>query len=163
MTDISVQRDVEALSLVFTTDLAATPSHAWELWSDPRQLERWWGPPEFPATFVEHELAPGTRTTYFMTGPNGEHAGGWWRILATDPPDFLEFENGFSHEDDTPDLDSPVSVIRMTLEPLGPERTRMVIATRFASVADLERIVSMGFVEGLSAAMGQIGDILAGA
>ena len=23
------------------------------MWSDPRQLERWWGPPSYPATFVD--------------------------------------------------------------------------------------------------------------
>ncbi len=38
----------------------------------------------------------------------------------------------------------------------------MVITARYASVADLERIVSMGTEEGPSAAIGQVDDILAG-
>jgi hypothetical protein len=50
----------------------------------------------------------------------------------------------------------------MTLDPVDASHTRMVITARYASVTDLERIVSMGMEAGLSAAMVQIDDILAG-
>src|SRR5659263_474246 len=52
----------------------------------PDQLERWWGPPTYPATVVEHDLTPGGHVTYFMTGPEGERFHGWCRVLEVDPP-----------------------------------------------------------------------------
>src|SRR5918995_434428 len=53
-----------------------TVRRAWQLWADPRQLERWWGPPGYPATFVDHDLTVGSRATYYMTSPEGEkHSG----------------------------------------------------------------------------------------
>jgi uncharacterized protein YndB with AHSA1/START domain len=64
-----VDKDLDALTMTITAEFGTDAERLWELWSDPRQLERWWGPPSHPSTFVEHELTVGARTTYFMTGP----------------------------------------------------------------------------------------------
>ena len=77
------------------------------MWADPRQLERWWGPPTWPATFVEHDLTTGGGAHYFMTGPEGEKAHGWWRIVAVDEPRSIEFEDGFADEEGRPDDEMP--------------------------------------------------------
>ena len=58
-----VDKDVDALTMTITAEFEADAERLWELWSDPRQLERWWGPPSHPSTFVEHELTVGARTT----------------------------------------------------------------------------------------------------
>ena len=47
-------------------------ARVWALWADPRKLERWWGPPTFPATVLEHDLRPGGKVSYYMTSPEGE-------------------------------------------------------------------------------------------
>ena len=60
--------------------------HPFTRLGDPRQLERWWGPPTYPATVVDHDLTPGGRTTYFMTGPDGDKHAGYWQITAVDEP-----------------------------------------------------------------------------
>ena len=56
-----VNKDLDALTMTITAEFDAGAERIWEMWSDPRQLERWWGPPSFPATFVEHDLSPGGR------------------------------------------------------------------------------------------------------
>jgi uncharacterized protein YndB with AHSA1/START domain len=71
----------------------------WQLWADPRQLERWWGPPTYPATFTRHDLAPGSRVEYHMTGPEGDQPHGHWDILEADPPRSLVFRDGFANDD----------------------------------------------------------------
>ena len=50
------------------------------MYADPRRLERVWGPPTYPATVVDHELAPGGRSYYYMTSPEGEKYFGFWDI-----------------------------------------------------------------------------------
>ena len=76
MTVISVVKDADARTLTITARFDAPIGRVWQVWSDPRQLERWWGPPAYPATVPEHDLAPGGTVAYFMTGPEGERHGG---------------------------------------------------------------------------------------
>ena len=72
MTVTSVHKDPEALTMTITAEFDAPVEQVWQMWADPRQLERWWGPPTYPATVVDHDLTPGGRVTYFMTGPEGD-------------------------------------------------------------------------------------------
>ena len=161
MTVTSITQDPQALTLTVVAELAAPPSRAWQLWSDPRQLERWWGPPTWPATFVEHDLRPGGRLTYVMTGPDGEKAPGWWTILAVEEPWRLEAEDGFTGEDGEPDLTMPVTRMSVTLEAVDGG-TRATIVSRFADTTQMQQLLEMGMAEGMEGAMGQMDAILAG-
>ena len=133
----------------------------WQVWSDPRQLERWWGPPTWPATFEEHDVVGGG-SRYYMTGPEGEKSRGWWRFLALDEPRSLEFEDGFSDESGVPNTQMPTIRARVDLEETATG-TRMTVTSRFASVEQMEQLVQMGMVEGMTQAMDQIDEILAAA
>ena len=72
MTITSVQKDPDARTMTITADFDASVDRVWQLWADPRQLERWWGPPTHPATVVDHDLSPGGKVSYFVTGPDGQ-------------------------------------------------------------------------------------------
>ncbi|MEU3016211.1 MULTISPECIES: SRPBCC domain-containing protein [unclassified Nocardiopsis] len=159
MTVTSVDKDFENLTLTITCDLPATVGRAWELWSDPRQLERWWGPPTYPATVVRHELAPGGAVTYYMTGPEGDRHHGWWQVEGVDAPRSLEFTDGFG---ETPGEagDLPVAAVRVEIGERG-DGSRMVTRTTFASTEAMERMLDMGMADGMREAMGQIEAVLA--
>lgn len=160
VTDVS--KDTDALTLTITAGFDAPAERIWLLWSDPRQLERWWGPPTFPATFVEHEFAPGGTISYYMTGPDGEEHHGWWRIEEIDPPHRLRFEDGFANAEGKPSDSMPTTTSTVTLtEDAGS--TTMVIESRFASREAMDQMVAMGMEEGMSQAVGQIDDMLAAA
>jgi uncharacterized protein YndB with AHSA1/START domain len=161
MTVTDVRKDPDALTMTFTAELEATVERAWQLWADPRQLERWWGPPTYPATVVDHDLSPGGRVTYFMTGPDGDKHGGWWEVLAVDPPKRLELRDGFADESGAPDDAMPTTVTVVTLAERDGGGTVMAVESRFPSLEALEKLVSMGVEEGMRAAMGQIDAILA--
>ena len=96
MTVIDVRRDLDALTLTVEARFDAPVERVWQVWADPRKLERWWGPPGYPATFTAHDLAPGGETAYFMTSPEGDRHHGWWRVESVDPPRGLTFADGFS-------------------------------------------------------------------
>ena len=105
----------------------------WQVWADPRQLERWWGPPTYPATFTEHDLTPGGRVAYHMTGPEGDQPKGWWEILETDPPRSLVFRDGFANDDGTPNPEFPATTVQVAIEDVDGGRSRMSIETLFPS------------------------------
>ena len=128
MTVISVVPDQQAHTLTLTAQYAAPVEDVWQLWADPRQLERWWGPPTYPATVLDHDLSVGGRVRYVMTGPEGDQHAGWWRIAAVAAPTGLEFDDGFG-DPDAPSPSLPVSRTRITISAVGGGVTRMVLAT----------------------------------
>lgn len=160
MTVKSVLKDPEALTMTVVAEFDAPVKRVWELWEDPRQLERWWGPPEYPATVVDHDLTVGGLVGYYMTGPEGDRPHGWWRVLAVDAPHRLEFEDGFADDQGAPDPDMPTMTMRVALDEQADGRTRMVVETSFPSAEAMDRLLSMGMEEGMRAAMGQIDGLL---
>jgi hypothetical protein len=86
MTVTAVHKDPKALTMTVEAEFEASPERLWQLWADPRQLERWWGPPAYPATVTAHDLARGGGVDYHMTGPAGDQPHGHWEILAVEPP-----------------------------------------------------------------------------
>jgi hypothetical protein len=74
MTVTDVRKDPAALTMTVASEWDAPIARVWQLWADPRKLERWWGPPTYPATVVEHDLRPGGKVSYFMTSPRGRAA-----------------------------------------------------------------------------------------
>jgi len=157
---LSATPDTQQLTLTVVAEFTAPPERVWQLWVDPRQLEQWWGPPTWPATFTEHDVEVDGRSRYFMTGPDGEQAHGWWRVLAIDEPRTLEFEDGFADESGAPSPDLPVVRARVELAAAG-NGTRMTVVSRFATQEQMQQMVEMGMVEGMREAMGQIDGILA--
>lgn len=162
MTVVSTHKDVDNLSLTFVAEFDASVERIWQVWEDPRQLERWWGPPTWPATFGQHDFVVGGEVRYYMTGPDGEKAGGWWTITAIDAPHRLEFDDGFADENGVPNADMPATHAVVTLEAVDGGKTRMTTYSTFASLEQLEEMVAMGMEEGMRQAMGQIDEILAG-
>lgn len=161
MTVTAVRKDPDALTMTIAAEFDASPERVWDLWADPRKLERWWGPPTYPATFTRHDLTPGSRIEYHMTGPEGDQPRGFWDVVEVDPPRRLVFRDGFSHDDGTPNDDLPVGEAHVSIEPIGEGRTRMSIESRFPTVEAMEQVLAMGMEEGMTQAMGQIDAILA--
>ena len=157
----NVEKDTNALTMTLTAEFDATPERVWQLWADPRQLERWWGPPTYPATFTAHDLRPGGRAAYHMTGPDGDQPHGLWEILEVDPPRSLFFRDLFAGEDGKPDPKFPTSHARVTIEDIGDGRTRMAIHSTFPSTEAMEQLLAMGMEDGLKEAVGQIDALLA--
>jgi uncharacterized protein YndB with AHSA1/START domain len=153
VTDIT--KDVENRTLTITAEFTAPVERVWGLYEDPRQLERVWGPPEFPATFVNHQLRSGSRSTYFMSSPEGEKFAGYWDITGVESPSRFTFDDGFAHEDFTPDTDLPVSqnVYAFAASSSG---TRAVFTSTYASADALQRVLDMGMEEGARSAINQI-------
>jgi uncharacterized protein YndB with AHSA1/START domain len=159
MSVISSTKNLEALSFTLVAEFDAGVERVWQLWEDPRQLERWWGPPTWPATFDTFDFQSGGKAGYYMTGPEGEKAGGWWRFTAIQAPHRLEFDDGFADENGAPVDSMGVTHAAVSLEEAGA-RTRMTIVSTFESEEQMEQMVQMGMEEGMREAVGQIDAIL---
>ncbi len=160
MSVTDVRKDPETLTMTLTARFAAGVEQVWQLWQDPRKLERWWGPPTYPATMVEHDLSPGGKVSYFMTSPEGEQYHGWWLITTVEAPHRLTFEDGFADGEGTPNAAMPVTITEVQLADDG-SGTTMTIETHFPSLEAMQQLTQMGMEEGLTLAVGQMDALLA--
>lgn len=156
---IDTQHDLDTRTLTVTAEFDAPVQRIWRIYADPRQLEKIWGPPTYPATVVEHDLTPGGRVHYFMTSPEGEKFAGYWKVTAVDEPRSFSFEDGFADLDFNPNPDLPVSRNVYTFtEHEG--RTRVTYVSTFETAEGLQKVLEMGIVEGATGAINQIDELL---
>jgi uncharacterized protein YndB with AHSA1/START domain len=155
-----VTHDLDSRTLTIVADFAAPPERIWRVYADPRQLEKVWGPPTHPATFVDHDLRPGGRVTYYMTGPEGEKFAGYWVVDTVDEPSGFTFDDGFAHADLTPNDALPVSRNAYRFE-ARDGGTRATYTSTYATAEALQQVLDMGVVEGASGAINQIDELVA--
>jgi uncharacterized protein YndB with AHSA1/START domain len=159
MTVLSAEKDLDNLTLSFVAEFRAGVDRVWQIWEDPRQLERWWGPPTWPATFDRHDFVEGGSSRYHMTGPEGEIARGWWETVTVEAPHRLEFDDGFAGDDGEPSGFLGTTRATVTLAESDGVTTMTLVST-FTSREQLEEMAAMGMLEGMTGAIGQIDDLL---
>lgn len=157
VTDVTT--DAENLTMTVVADFAAPIERVWSAYSDPRQLERFWGPPGWPATFTAWDHTVGGRAVYSMSGPRGEKSSGAWEFVSIDAPNSFEVIDSFVDESGKPLDGFPAQRMSFVFEPTA-EGTRMVTTSHFDSVDALEQVVEMGQVEGIKMAMAQLDTVL---
>lgn len=156
----SVSKDPAALALTVVAEFPVPIQTLWDAYSDPRRLERFWGPPTYPARFTRHDMYPGGRSEYVMTGPEGDETRAYWEFVDVAPLESFEVRDGFANPDGTANTDMPTMrvVFAFTETDTGSQVT---ITTWFDSVEDLDQLMAMGMEEGMREAMGQMDAVLA--
>ncbi|MDJ1113992.1 SRPBCC family protein [Microbacterium dauci] len=157
VTDITT--DPEALTMTLTADLDAPVDRLWRAFTQPRQLERFWGPPGWPATFTAFDFTVGGHAHYAMTSPRGETSRGTWEFVAIDEGRSFEVIDAFADADGRPLADFPSMRMVFSFDET-PGGSRLSNVTYFTSAEALEQVVAMGAVEGSRLAMSQLDAVL---
>lgn len=156
----SVTQDPAALTMTVVADFPAPVQRLWDAYVDPRQLERFWGPPIYPARFTRHDAAAGGHSAYVMTGPDGDVSRGYWHWLSVQPQHSFEVLDGFSLADGSADPQMPSMRIIFEFE-TTLTGSRVITTTYFKTADELAQLVDMGMREGMTQAMGQMDLVLA--
>lgn len=159
VTDVTT--DPEALTLTMTADFAASVDRVWDAFTEPRQLERFWGPPGYPATFPAFDFTVGGLAKYYMTSPQGERHHGQWEFLAIEPQDSFAILDSFADANGEPVDEMPATRTVYAFESTS-DGARVVATSHFPSVEALEQLVAMGMVEGLTMGVNQLDLVLEG-
>jgi uncharacterized protein YndB with AHSA1/START domain len=156
----SVSKDPTALTMTVVAEFPVPVQRLWDAYSDPRQLEQFWGPPTYPARFTRHDMYPGGRSEYVMTGPEGDESRGYWEFLDVAPLESFEVRDGFASTDGAANLEMPSMRMVFRFSETGTG-SRVSTTTWFNSVEDLDRLIAMGMEQGMREAMGQMDVVLA--
>ena len=155
----SINKDPEALTMTVVAEFPVPVQRLWDAYADARQLEKFWGPPEYPSTFVRHDFAKGGRSDYYMTGPEGVGPHAYWTFVDVDPGKSFEVMDGFTAPEGTEYEGVPPMRMTFTFEPTDGG-SRVSTVTRFESAEALEATLALGMEEGMKAAMGQMDDVI---
>lgn len=157
----SVTTDPEALTMTLVAEFGVPVDRLWHAFTDPRQLDRFWGPPSWPATWTDHDFTVGGVANYYMTSPTGDKAHGRWEFLNIDPKNSFEVLDAFAGEDGSINPDMPTMRSGFQFAPTA-SGSRLTNTTWFTSLDDLEQLTKMGMVEGATMAINQLDVVLQG-
>jgi uncharacterized protein YndB with AHSA1/START domain len=162
MSVTSVEKDTSALTMTITADLDATVERAWQLWADPRQFERWWGPGGYATTVVDHDLCTGGRIAFFMSGEEGDRHDSTWEVVTADPPRHLELRDADVDDDGRPNDGNAMTLMVITFAERDGGGAVMAVRTHFDSEAGMELVLAGGVEEGMRMVLDQMDAVLAG-
>ncbi|MBZ4487276.1 SRPBCC domain-containing protein [Microbacterium sp. cx-55] len=155
----AVTTDADALTMTLVGEFPSPVERLWRAFTDPRQLERFWGPPGYPSTFERFDFEPGGFAHYAMTSPQGETFRGRWEFVAIHPETGFEVLDAFADESWQPAEGMPVSRMRFEFEATA-SGSRFTSTTHFSSLEGLQQTLAMGAVEGSTLALNQLDIVL---
>lgn len=136
----SIDTDLDNVSLTIVADFHAPLRRLWDAYADPRQIEKFWGPPGWPATFSRHDMAAGGHSYYRMNGPDGESSSGYWNFTHVEPPHSFGVIDGFLTPEGQPNTELPNMRIRFTFE-ATESGSRLTTTTWFSSTEELDQLL----------------------
>lgn len=128
--------------IVITRTFDAPRALVFKAFTDPRHVDRWWGPTGFRNTTLAMDFRPGGRWRYIMHGPDGRDYPNHVHYTVIDEPGLLEYEHGSD-----PDAPPHFHVTVTFVEENG--RTTLTMRSLFPSAAARDHVVrEFGAIEG---------------
>jgi uncharacterized protein YndB with AHSA1/START domain len=140
-------KPAEDLDIIITRIFDAPRELVFEAFTDPKHIERFWGPDGFTSTVRELDLRPGGAFRIEMRGPDGAAypcEGNYREVV---PPERIVYSGG-------PDCGHPCggglpprAVVTISFADKGG-KTALTVHTRFESGADRKAALGMDYVMG---------------
>jgi uncharacterized protein YndB with AHSA1/START domain len=156
----TVATNVDEQALLIERVYNAPRELVFKAWSEPERLAQWWGPKGWTLPVCNVDFRLGGVWHYCMQGPDGEQS--WGKAVYSEivPPERIAYTDGFSDEAGNLNPDMPAMVISIDFVAEG-DKTRMVSRAQFASKEDMESLLQMGMIEGLTQTLDRLDEYLA--
>jgi uncharacterized protein YndB with AHSA1/START domain len=157
---MTTAQEAASREIIITRVFDAPRAHVFKAWTDPKHVEKWWGPKGFTSRDCEIDLRVGGVFRLQMDGPDGTvyPCTGVYREIVE--PERLVFASTAS---DGPACGAglpPRSIVTVTFaEHAG--KTTLTIHTRLESAADREAAEKAGVQPGWAATLERLADFLA--
>jgi uncharacterized protein YndB with AHSA1/START domain len=138
----------------------APPEKVWKAWTEPALLEQWWAPRPWKAISKSMDFREGGRWFYYMEGPDGSRHYCLVNYKTIVPNKLFTGDDAFCDENGVLKTDFP-NMHWKTQFNKSDDGTKVEVEISFASVADMEKIIEMGFKEGFAAAHNNLDELLA--
>jgi uncharacterized protein YndB with AHSA1/START domain len=135
-----------------TRILNASRELVWEVWTDPRHIEKWWGPIGFTTTTKEFDLRPGGQWLHTIHGPDGTDYRNDITFTLIKKPERIEYDHG----------PSPIFHTTVTFDVETENSTKLTMVAVFPTKAERDRTAEkFGAVEGMHQTLGRLSEYIA--
>ena len=155
--DFIVDKQTKTVSII--KEFAFELSLVWDAYTKPELLDQWWAPKPLTSRTKVMDFRVGGRRFYAMVSPDGQELG--WAIqkyTSISPKTNFKFFNAFADEDENPEL--PGSDWDLTFSEQDGT-TKVSISIYNESLERMEKILEMGFKEGIMGQLTNLEDLLA--
>ena len=136
-------------------EFAAGLPLVWDAWTTPELLDQWWAPKPYHVETKTMDFRTGGHWFYAMISP--ENVAHWCRADYSLVEQHKAFSglDAFCDEEGNINEDFPRSNWNVSFAETG-EHTTVNITIGYQSLADLEKIIELGFKEGFTMALGNL-------
>lgn len=153
-------KDVNAKTLTVERDFDAPRSRVWEAYTRSEILDTWWAPRPWMAVTKAFDFRVGGQWLYHMAGP-GEKQYCSFIYETIDPENSFSGSDMFCDENGVKNESHPSMHWNTKFMDNG-SGTRVITTIAYDTLADMEKIISMGLQQGFAMALGNLDEILAG-
>ncbi|HER40051.1 MAG TPA: SRPBCC domain-containing protein [Salinimicrobium catena] len=153
--------DKENNKIQVIREFAAPVSRVWKAWTQQELLDQWWAPKPWTAQTKEMDFREGGKWIYAMVSPEGEKH--WARTDFQSVKTLVSFTglDAFVDEKGNKNTGLPESSWKVEFDESSITTTLVSVEIEYDSSEDLEKILEMGFIEGFSAALQNLDELLA--
>jgi uncharacterized protein YndB with AHSA1/START domain len=139
----------------------------WDAFTKPEMLDQWYAPKPYLSKTKFMDFKVGGRRFYAMVSPDGQEMWAIQKYTSISPKTNFKLFNAFADKDENPQLpgsDWDLNFVEQNArpdEPVGPGKTKVNITIYNESLARMEKMIEMGFKEGMSGSLKNLEDLLA--
>lgn len=153
-----VVKDLKARSIRISREFNAPLENVWRAYTESELLDQWWGPSPWRAETKFMDFSVGGYWLYAMVSPENQKHWGRMNYLAIDHHRSFDMEDVFCDENGIMNDELPVSKGR-TLFTATPGGTKVEFQMTYATEIDLQKIVEMGFEQGITMCLDQLEEL----
>jgi uncharacterized protein YndB with AHSA1/START domain len=154
--DFTVNKETKTVFI--TREFDAGLSLVWDAFTKPEILDQWVAPKPYVSKTKFMDFKVGGRRFYAMVSPEGHESWAIQKYTSISPKTNFKMFNAFADKDENPQL--PGSDWDYTFSEENG-KTKVSITIYNESLARMEKMIEMGFTEGMSATLKNLDELLA--
>ena len=153
--DFIVDKQTKTVSII--KEFAFELSLVWDAYTQAELLDQWWAPKPFASRTKVMEFREGGRRFYAMVSPDGDERWAVQKYTSITPKTNFKFFNAFADKDEN--LELPGSDWDLNFSEQDG-KTEVCISIYNESLERMERVIAMGFQQGIEALLQNLEDLL---
>ena len=144
--------DKENKTVNIKREFNASLSDVWSAWTEAEILDQWWAPAPFRSQTKSMEFKEGGRRLYAMVGLEGEERWSSFDYTSISPKTNFKYASTFCDSEGKPNSEFASSFWSVSFSEQD-NSTFVDIAIKRDSLPELEKLIEMGFKEGITVTM----------
>jgi len=153
--DFIVDKQTKTVSII--KEFAAELSLVWDAYTQAELLDQWWAPKPMTSRTKAMDFEVGGRRFYAMVSPDGDERWAVQKYTSITPKTNFKFFNAFADKDEN--LELPGSDWDLNFSEQDG-KTKVSISIYNESLERMERVIAMGFQQGIEALLQNLEDLL---